>query len=114
MKKSTFKRDILVLSITLFIVIASWIGFHIYNVAVTSTLDETLTFQIVPIPGEFDMETVNDVLSRKKVEPLFSEAVIQEQASESGETSQQQIEEQEAIPTVEPPQPSVTQEEEAP
>ncbi len=67
-----FKRRgvLLVLWLT-FITVVAWIGFHIYHITVTSTISEELQLQIIPIDPNFDMDTINRLKGRVKVEPLY-------------------------------------------
>lgn len=64
------KNLVFVLSSSAVVTIA-WIGFTIYHTAVTSTLDETLTDQIRPIPASFDEATIRDIMNRRDVPPTY-------------------------------------------
>lgn len=71
MKKNAYKNEILFVLISTFVVITIWVGSDIYNKSVTSTLDKTLEFQILPIPASFDLKTIEGIRSRTKVDPLI-------------------------------------------
>jgi len=71
MESSKLKRDLIILLVTSFIVIVCWIGFNIYSKAVTSTIDQTLTKQILPIDPAFDTATIQSLIERQQVQPLY-------------------------------------------
>lgn len=48
-----------------------WIGFSIYHTSVTSTIEEPLTVQIIPIQPVFDTKTIGQLKQREKVSPLL-------------------------------------------
>ena len=76
MRARKLKNDLFIILITSFIVIVCWIGFNIYNHAVSSTIDETLKEQITPITGSFDTATVERLNQRTKVSPLYQLEVV--------------------------------------
>lgn len=82
MKKNAYKNDILFVLISTFVVASIWVGSDIYNKSVSSTLNKTLEFQIQPIPGNFDMKTIERTRSRIKVDPL-NQGVAREASSEA-------------------------------
>jgi hypothetical protein len=69
--KRVTEKDLLVLSISIFVVVVLWIGFNIYHAWATSTISEDLQLQIIPIEGKFDTQTLNKLKTRKKIEPIF-------------------------------------------
>ena len=71
MESKKLKRDLIIIVISTFIVIVCWIGFNIYSIAVTSTIDETLTKQILPIDPAFDTATIDSLAKRKRIAPLY-------------------------------------------
>jgi hypothetical protein len=71
MEAKKLKRDLIILLVSSFIVIVCWIGFSIYSRAVTSTIDEATTKQTAPIQPSFDTATINSLIKREKVEPLY-------------------------------------------
>ncbi len=70
-KTKVTKKDILFLTISVFIVVAAWVGFNLYHAFVASTLTETLQMQIVPISPQFDVQTIQQLKNRKQVDPLY-------------------------------------------
>jgi hypothetical protein len=71
MESKKLKRDLIIIVISTFIVIVCWIGFNIYSIAVTSTIDATLTKQILPIDPSFDTATIDSLAKRKRIAPLY-------------------------------------------
>lgn len=72
MKSDQLKNDLVIILITSFILIVCWIGFNIYNKSVSSTIDDTLGKEILPIPPKFDTATIDTLKNRQKVSPLFT------------------------------------------
>jgi hypothetical protein len=66
------QNDFLFLSVSIFVIIAAWIGFNIYHAWVTTTITEDLQLQIVPIEGRFDTAVIDNLKKRKIVQPLFA------------------------------------------
>ncbi len=67
-----FKRkDVIFILWLTFITVAAWVGFNIYHIAVTSTIDEELQVQITPIDPNFDIDTIDALKSREKIDPLY-------------------------------------------
>lgn len=66
------QNDFLFLSLSIFIIIAVWIGSNIYHAWVTTTISENLQLQIIPIEGRFDTATIDNLKKRKIVQPLFA------------------------------------------
>lgn len=72
----------LFISILTFIVVVAWIGFNLYHTAITSTIDQTLSFQILPITPDFDA-TVLEALQKR--ETILSVASLESTpASDAG------------------------------
>ncbi len=65
------QKEILFVLWMTFITVVAWIGFNIYHIMVTSTISEELQAQTLPIDPNFDMETINNLKIRQKVEPLY-------------------------------------------
>lgn len=81
-----FKRkDVLIILWMTFLTVAAWIGFSIYHIVVTSTISEELQLQITAIDPNFDMDTINKLKGREKIEPLyqFNETLASASASTS-------------------------------
>lgn len=71
MKARKIKQDLFIILITSFVLIVCWIGFSIYNSAVSSTIDETLTKQLLPIVPTFDIATIAKLRQRKQTNPTY-------------------------------------------
>jgi hypothetical protein len=65
------QKDILIISILLFIFVLVWIGENIYHSAMNSTISESINRDIVPIDPNFDIKAINKLKSREKVAPLY-------------------------------------------
>lgn len=65
------QKDILIILALLFVFIVAWIGGNIYHSIASSTISETLNRDISPITPDFDMETVNKLKLRQKINPSF-------------------------------------------
>lgn len=65
------KKDVLIITILLFIFILIWIGGSIYHNAVSSTISEDVNREILPIAPTFDTKTINKLKSREKITPSF-------------------------------------------
>ncbi len=83
-----FKRkDVIFILWLTFITVAAWVGFNIYHIAVTSTIDQELQLQITPIDSNFDTDTINTLKARERIEPLyqFPDSIGVETASPTAE-----------------------------
>ena len=69
--KKITQKDILYLSISMFVIVAAWIGFSLFHTFVTSTISEDLQMKIIPIDPTFDTATIQVLKARKKVAPSF-------------------------------------------
>lgn len=72
-KKYRIQKDLAYLSISLCLLVFLWIGSNIYNAYVTSTIDDTLQLQIIPIEGKFDVDTIEKLRNRISIEPDYNE-----------------------------------------
>lgn len=70
--KYKIEKDLLFISLSMFLVVAVWIAINVYDAYVTTTIDETLKLQIVPINGKFDIDTIANIKKRQFVEPDFT------------------------------------------
>ena len=70
-KNKVTQRDILFLSVSMFVIILLWVGFNLYHAWATSTISEDLQLQIVPIAPNFDTQSLNGLKTRDKIEPIF-------------------------------------------
>lgn len=64
-------REILFLVISSFIIVLAWIGFNLYHNMKTSTINQNLTVQILPISPNFDKKTISDLKKRERIAPLY-------------------------------------------
>lgn len=79
------QKDLLYLSISCFIVIAAWVGFHIYHVHVTSTISTDLQQQSAPIDPHFDTDLLSKLKTRQQVAPQYS--ALKEQTEQATQTT---------------------------
>ena len=56
----------------MFFITACWIGFNLYNKSISSTISDTLSAQIRPIPAQFDTAIIDQLDARTKVDPVSS------------------------------------------
>lgn len=77
-RKDKIQRDILYITISMFVIVALWLGFNFYNSYVTSTIDQTLQAQIIPIPGTFDTATIEKLKKRAVIKPSFDNPISTE------------------------------------
>lgn len=73
-------NDILFLFLSIFFVSVIWIGFSIYNSAVTSTISDSLAIDIAPIQPQFDQAAITSIRGRTAVNPALQ---VQKSASAS-------------------------------
>ncbi len=68
------QKEYLVLFVSALLLIILWVIFNIYHNYTTSTIDFNQEEIVIPIEGDFDMDAVNQIRTRKQVEaPLESE-----------------------------------------
>jgi c-di-AMP phosphodiesterase-like protein len=77
-KRNNYKQDILFILISSFILVVVWICFNLYHIWITSTISQDIQVQMIPIDANFDNATIQNVLKREYIEPLFES---QEEAS---------------------------------
>lgn len=65
------KKDILFLLVCTCIVVFAWITFTIIHTAATSTINETLSQQILPIDPSFNLKVIDQLRSREVVVPKY-------------------------------------------
>ena len=92
------QKDLLIILIPAFILTVLWVIFSIYHNFVSSTIKDPLTYQIIPIEGKFDNDSLIDILGRKRVTPTYeieenlileissSDTIEEEVATESSQT----------------------------
>jgi hypothetical protein len=71
-KKYRIQKDLVFLTSSLFIIVCLWIALSVYDAFVTSTINETLQTQIVPINGKFDVLTIEKIRNRMNIVPDYS------------------------------------------
>ncbi len=85
------QRQITILLIPVFILTICWVVFNVYHNYVSSTITDPLTYQIIPIKGNFDSKTISEVKERKRVNPangiLVNDATSSESNINQGEAS---------------------------
>ncbi len=85
------QKYFLFISILTFIVVIAWIGFDLYHASITSTIDQTLSFQISPISPDFDASVLESLQKRETILSVVS--LESTPASEAAEqTAEQEIE----------------------
>jgi hypothetical protein len=70
-RKYRLQKDLVFLTVSMFITVCLWIGFNIYDAYVTSTINETLQIQIIPINGKFDVDTLEQLKNRTVIQPDY-------------------------------------------
>lgn len=65
------QKNIVILLVLTFVTVVVWIGSNIYHIIVTSTVDEELQEQIIPINPNFDRVTIDKLKTRLNSEPLW-------------------------------------------
>lgn len=65
------QKDFLIVLVSLFILTILWVVFSLYHNYVTSTIEDPLSYQIAAIEGNFDTDTLSEILERKRVAPLY-------------------------------------------
>lgn len=98
-KKYRIQKDLALLTLSMFIIVFLWVGSNIYDAYVTSTIDEVLQTQIIPIDGKFNKNTIERLKTRNKVLPDYTDA------SPSGDTQIEPTPESTEVS----PTPSITQ-----
>lgn len=80
------KNFITLLAIIVIFVIA-WTGSNIYHNAVTSTIPETISIQIIPISPTFNTKNLDAIKKRVKIAPVYDlQGVVS--ATPSGQQTQ--------------------------
>ncbi len=65
------RRDVIVTLWMTFLTVVAWIGFGIYHIWITSTINEIDVSAISPIDPNFDMSIINALKNREMVSPLY-------------------------------------------
>lgn len=65
------QKDILLLSIPLFLMVLFGIGFNIYHNSVSSTIPANVNASLKPIQPTFDLKTIEDLKKRRKIQGVY-------------------------------------------
>ncbi len=65
------QRDLLIISVSAFILTILWVIFTIYHNLATSTVSNPLSIQVLPIDPNFDTKTIDSLKNRVQVNPLY-------------------------------------------
>ena len=71
------QRELSIILVPALILTILWVIFNVYHNYATSTIQEPLTSQIIPIEGSFDKETIERTKSRINVDPLKENIVLE-------------------------------------
>ncbi len=77
------QRDVLFLSISVFALIAFWIGFNIAHNLDESRISAPIKENIIPISPDFDTKTIEAIKNRQNVEPLYETGVSSASSSQN-------------------------------
>src|SRR5665213_1732259 len=70
------QRDLMLLLVPSFIVVAAWIIFNIYHSSVSSTISQNLDMQIISISPIFDLKTIDSIKKREQVAPIYESSAL--------------------------------------
>lgn len=65
------QKDLLLLLVPFFLILAAWIIFNIYHSSVTSTISDSLNIQITPIDPSFDQAAIESIKNRDNIAPVY-------------------------------------------
>lgn len=65
-------KEVLFITVSIFIVVIAYIGFNIYHNYKISTISPALSIQIAPIDPSFDTRTIKEAKKRNKITPDLS------------------------------------------
>lgn len=66
------QREILTLLISAFIVVIAWVIANIYHNAYASTINSTLSEEIIPISPNFNTAVLEKLKTRKYIDPIYT------------------------------------------
>jgi hypothetical protein len=69
-------KDILYILISSLVLVIAWIGFNIYHIAKTTSINEDLQLQIIPINPQFDTATIQKLKTRIQVTPINTLEIV--------------------------------------
>ena len=96
------QRDLLIIIVPIFILTILWVMFTIYHNSTTSTIEDPLTIQIIPISGQFDLKTLDSLKNRTKVEPEYESGLTVNQLSPTPVPPTPTLKTPEVSPSIEP------------
>lgn len=80
-------KNFITLLALIVIFVVAWTGFNIYHNAVTTTIPETLSIQVLPINPTFNTKNLDAIKKRVKIEPIYDlQGVVS--ATPSGQQTQ--------------------------
>jgi|SRR3990167_7718683 len=65
------QKDILLILVPTFVMVLLWVVFNVYHSHVSSTISEPLNKQIDPIPQAFDLQGLESLKKRVRLEPIY-------------------------------------------
>ena len=65
------RKDIIYILISVVVLVFAWIAFNIYHNTISTTISETTSIQIAPIPPTFDIQTITKLKQKEKITPAF-------------------------------------------
>src|SRR5438045_7861635 len=66
------QREIVILLISIFIVVVVWVGVSIYHNAHASTINDTLSQEIIPISPNFNTAALERLKKRTYIDPIYT------------------------------------------
>lgn len=64
------RKDILFLLIPMLVIVILWVVFNIYHSYASSTIPTNLNMQILSISPNFDLKTIDQIKTRKIINPI--------------------------------------------
>lgn len=66
-----YEKNFAIVLLSITIVVIAWVGFSVYHSFVTSTLDNSLTTQIMPIRKNFNPQVLDLLRQRMSTQPTY-------------------------------------------
>lgn len=67
--KQKQQKQIAIILVPVLILTIIWVISNIYHSHTASTITDPLSYQIIPIQGKFDQETITQVTERNRIDP---------------------------------------------
>lgn len=80
-KRQNKQKDVLFVLISSFVVVVAWIGFNLYHIWATSTINKNIQAQLEPIDPTFDKNTIQSLKTREQVNPLYNRQATASQSA---------------------------------